>query len=278
MDVLSGVISRAKPLLGTVVSIQVVQSDTWVDAERAMQRAFGLIAHLASVMSAHEPLSDLGRLSRGQPGEVLTLDPHTVAVLQAAQYWMHQSAGAFNPARAGLALARRGRRPGLKMTAEGPADVRHLTILSEREVQLHAPVSLDFGGIAKGYAVDQAATCLMQHGVSAALINAGGDLRIVGEHSWPIEIVHARQSLRDHAFQKPLRMAHGALATSSSLKHETEFVLTLSQRRAQWTSATVRARDCMTADVLTKWALQSSPLCPRLKTVLRYHHAQMWRS
>ena len=37
-------------------------------------------------------------------------------------------------------------------------------------------MQLDFGGIAKGYAVDQALAVLRQHGVTRAMIQAGGDI------------------------------------------------------------------------------------------------------
>jgi thiamine biosynthesis lipoprotein len=43
-------------------------------------------------------------------------------------------------------------------------------------------VQLDFGGVAKGYAVDLAIERLRQLGVNDAIVNAGGDLRAVGRH------------------------------------------------------------------------------------------------
>lgn len=269
---------RARPLMGTVVTIQILRVHGRDPTEPVVQQAFVLMERIATVMSAHDPFSDLGRISRANVGEVLVLDPHTVTVIQAAQYWHGKSGGAFNPARAGTWLARQGVRPGLCGSACDEGDIRALKILSDREVQLSSRLSLDFGGIAKGYAVDLAASWLAQQGVASALINAGGDLRVLGEKSCPVDIVHADSSLRDIAFKRPMRMAQRALATSSSLQHETDFVSTLARQRRVWRSATVRARDCMTADALTKWALQSSRLCPVLKSALREHHAQMWRS
>jgi len=41
-------------------------------------------------------------------------------------------------------------------------------------------VQLDFGGIAKGYAVDRVIEILARHGIGSAIVNAGGDLRAVG--------------------------------------------------------------------------------------------------
>ena len=41
-------------------------------------------------------------------------------------------------------------------------------------------VVLDFGGSGKGYAVDEAATALADHGVTDAMIELGGDIRLMG--------------------------------------------------------------------------------------------------
>ena len=92
---------RARPLMGTVVTIQISCGHGRDQVEPAVQQAFALMEHIATVMSAHDPFTDLGRISRAKVGEVLVLDPHTVTVIQAAQYWIGKSGGAFNPASAG---------------------------------------------------------------------------------------------------------------------------------------------------------------------------------
>ena len=50
---------------------------------------------------------------------------------------------------------------------------------------------LDFGGIAKGVAVDEAVQILKEHRISAGIVNAGGDLRAYGngaERPWRIAV------------------------------------------------------------------------------------------
>jgi thiamine biosynthesis lipoprotein len=54
---------------------------------------------------------------------------------------------------------------------------------------------LDFGAIAKGYALDQGMRQLQLHGISNAIINAGGDIRVSGSHGkreWQVGIRHPR--------------------------------------------------------------------------------------
>ncbi|HDY85749.1 hypothetical protein LCGC14_0844250 [marine sediment metagenome] len=57
-------------------------------------------------------------------------------------------------------------------------------------------VKLGFGGFAKGYAVDAAITILQNLGINNAIINIGGDLRVIGSHGdrpWIIGIRHPRK-------------------------------------------------------------------------------------
>jgi hypothetical protein len=84
--------------------------------------------------------------------------------------------------------------------------------------------------------------------------------------------------LRDRVVNVPGRTLHAAMATSAWQTPDTDSVQTTGRSCRQWRSATVTAPDCMTADALTKWALQSSLLCPALTSALREHHATVWRS
>ena len=80
-----------------------------------------------------------------------------------------------------------------------------------RHVTLPAGIKLDFGGIAKGMAVDAALESLRQNGVSHAMVNAGGDLAVLGlppaDDKWPIAVPG-----REQFWSLPLH--HGAVATS----------------------------------------------------------------
>lgn len=61
---------------------------------------------------------------------------------------------------------------------------------ARRLVRLPPGVGLDFGGIAKGLAVDAALDLLTEQGITPALVNAGGDLAVRGlppaQPHWPI--------------------------------------------------------------------------------------------
>ncbi len=80
-----------------------------------------------------------------------------------------------------------------KLASVGEAFIR----LNLSEVCLtHPETQLDLGGIAKGYMVDQAICMLREAGIQSAIVEAGGDLRLLGKHPqkphWRIGIKHPR--------------------------------------------------------------------------------------
>lgn len=77
-----------------------------------------------------------------------------------------------------------------------------------------AEYTLDLGGIAKGAAVDRLIERIEALGIAPALVNAGGDLRVIGEppgRSWRIGI----QAPRDDALLGTIALAPGEAAFSS---------------------------------------------------------------
>jgi FAD:protein FMN transferase len=84
-----------------------------------------------------------------------------------------------------------------------------------RSVRLPEGVKLDFGGIAKGMAVDAALVALQQVGIERALVNAGGDLAVLGSppmlEDWPIAV-----PVKEESRTIPLRS--GAMATSGTAR------------------------------------------------------------
>jgi thiamine biosynthesis lipoprotein len=74
---------------------------------------------------------------------------------------------------------------------------------------------LDLGGVAKGYAVDLAAGILVDLGFKSAIVNAGGDMRLIGKRAdgepWRIAIRHPRQQ---GEFIGYLDLENAAVATS----------------------------------------------------------------
>jgi FAD:protein FMN transferase len=261
-------VQRARPLLGTLAQITVRGPLAVADLHAAVDAAFAEIALVHSLMSWHDADSELSRVNRGAAAAVQPLHPHTRAVLESALELARLSEGAFDPCVA-AELTRWGLLPQPISAAHSPvpddaAGWRDIE-LSREGVRFHRPLWLDLGGIAKGFAVDQAVRRLQQCGVEDIAVNAGGDLRVAGNRAHPVAIRHP---LAAHAMGHQLLLNNEALATSAAYE---------SRRETTWgpvsalvdpgsgsaycgpDSVSVRAGTCMTADALTKVALFAPP-------------------
>ena len=78
----------------------------------------------------------------------------------------------------------------------------------------HSGMKLDLGGIAKGYAVDQAIELLSSHGVAHAIVTAGGDSRVLGDHRGRDWIVGIQAPRNRSATATAVPLSNTAISTS----------------------------------------------------------------
>jgi len=74
-----------------------------------------------------------------------------------------------------------------------------ISINSVRMKSRNPHVKLDLGGVAKGYGIEQIMGLLKKRGINNAIVNAGGDLKAIGQHGdrlWKVGIRHPRQKQR----------------------------------------------------------------------------------
>jgi thiamine biosynthesis lipoprotein len=261
-------------LLGTFVEITATGTDD-NRLSSAVNAAFAAVEKIQRLMSAHDADSELSRLNREAANRPITVSRELFAVLRRADNLASASGGAFDYTVAPL-LARWGMLPApLKRKQFG--SWRDVLLLRGRQVYFLQPLALDLGGIAKGFAVDQAIQTLRKHGVSAAVVNAGGDLRVLGEQpSW----IHLRHPACPQVLAEKIQLRNAALATSSPCFTERNWRgrrvshLVNSARRiavAGAVSVTVRAQECWLADALTKVVLNAPDLARKL---LAKHQAE----
>lgn len=68
--------------------------------------------------------------------------------------------------------------------------------LEASTIELPIGTRLGLGGIAKGYSVDRAMQTLLDHGIKHGIVNAGGDMKVLGTRfgkAWRIAIKHPRE-------------------------------------------------------------------------------------
>lgn len=180
------------------------------DRRAAMRAAFAAVDRVAATMSFHAVTSDLSRLNTVASEAPVRVDPWTYDVLMQARSLFEASGGLFD-CTVGVDLVARGLLPRHARVADvSDATFADVALLDDRHILFRRPLCLDLGGIAKGYAVDRAVEALRDHGVESAVVNAGGDLRVLGSEPVP---VHVRDLDRARVIDAGL-LADGALATS----------------------------------------------------------------
>jgi FAD:protein FMN transferase len=227
------VIARARPLLGTLVSIRAEAPD------EALHAAFAAVQQVHTLMNFHSDQGDVARIHSEAHRRPVRVHPWTFAVLLHAKRISAASDGAFD-----VTLGR------------GGLSFDDIVLMPGNRVGMRRRARLDLGGIAKGFAVDRAVAALRRAGVTDGCVNAGGDLRVFG---------HASQALRVRLpgrpqWTLPLAAArNAAFATSGGYFGSVLLDPRTRRQLCTQTSITVRARTCMLADALAKAVAARGP-------------------
>jgi thiamine biosynthesis lipoprotein len=189
-------------LMGTVVEIEANHPDLSF-AREAIQAGLRRMMDVDRLMSTFRSDSEISQVNRLAAALPVTVGEETFGVLTEANRIGLISRGALDVSIHPLMqLWRRttenGRLPSSQEIEATLGLVAHGGLSLDpdnRGVRLQHPgMGLDLGGIAKGYAVDAAAETLKRYGISSALVDAGGDLRVVGDNRdggiWRIGLRH----------------------------------------------------------------------------------------
>jgi len=180
-------------VFGTIVEIKLWGVST-EDASRAFADIQQMFQSMHRDWHAWEPgrLVDINKaFAAGQPA---TADTDIVEMIRRSQYLETATGGRFNPAIGALIDLWGFHTSDFPIEGPPPSQAQISAILDQHpsthdihieglEVSSGNPaVQLDFGGIAKGYAVDLTIARLREMGIDNAIVNAGGDLRAIGTH------------------------------------------------------------------------------------------------
>ncbi len=206
-------------LMGTVVELTLMEGENF---DAAAEAAFSEIQRLEGLLSSYIPDSDVSKISSEGPVKVA---PEVMDVLDAALRVARLSKGAFDPTIG--ALAGLWGLSGEKGVVPDRKEVEKLLPLVDyREIYIDRKnsraglkkkgMSLNLGGVAKGYIVGRTAGVLKSMGVTKGIVKAGGDLYVfqregLDQKPFVIGIQHPR------APEKLLAEVHvtsGAVTTS----------------------------------------------------------------
>ncbi len=275
----------SRPLMGTEFRIIVYHPDS-TKVKEAVEKAFNRVALLEKVFSDYDENSEVSWLSKdGKESEVSN---ELWDVLQYALEVSRRSEGAFDVSVGALSKVWRKAIRQQEFPSNGELNRAAATVGYEyvnmkeakrsgkRTIKLEKPgMQLDFGGIAVGYAVDEAMAWLRQYGITCALVDGGGDILLgdapPGKTGWEIDVPD-QLAAGELTFKKAL-LSKTAITTSGDtyryLEHKGKRYshiidprtgLGLTNRKV----VTVTAPTCIAADA---WATAASVGLSKLLTV-----------
>ncbi|MCG8316564.1 MAG: FAD:protein FMN transferase [Pseudomonadales bacterium] len=218
--------SRQSSAMGTLINVELYCEDAekadhlidWVSAE--MNR-------IDRLMSPYKPQSELAQINARAADGAISISPELYDLIDKALQHGYWSQGTFDItfASAGFQYDYRKKiKPSAKALsrAVGFIDYHAIRLLPDNKIEFTKPgVKIDLGGIAKGHAVDRAIDYLLAKGIQHAIVSAGGDSRIIGDHRgrpWILGIQHPRDD--GHVVSLPLE----SIAVSTSGDYERYFI------------------------------------------------------
>lgn len=211
---------RDEAIMGTRVAVELWCEDAAL-AARAMAAVMAEMRRTDDLMSTYKPESQLSAVNAHAFERAVQVDPEIVDVVAKSLELSRLSGGAFDITYASVGYLydfRARRRPSAgQLSAALPAvDYRQVEVDRERSTIrfLRRGVRIDLGGIAKGRAVDRSVEILRAMGIEHAMVNAGGDTRLLGDRRGKPWIVGVRDPRNEGRMVTRLPLENEAISTS----------------------------------------------------------------
>lgn len=188
---------RTQILLGTIVEIQIHDNDE-KKVEEAFAKAFAEIKRIDNLFTTYNEDSPVGTINNSTD-TIVAVDKEIYNLLVLCDSVTKLSDGAFDVSLDNLTRVWGfySDNPSLPSESEIENALKSsgwnkLKLNYNQTITKQRNVALNFGAIAKGYAVDRAIEILKNHNVHSASVNAGGDVKVFGKQ-WKIGIQHPRE-------------------------------------------------------------------------------------
>jgi len=178
--------SQSEFVLATICAVTLYDEGT----PQVYRDVFARLGEIESRMSVFIEGSDVDRINKAAGIEAVEVHPDAFKVIERAVYYAELSGGSFDPT-VGPLVALWGIGGETPRVPSRDEIDRVLPLINWRDVELDRQnktvflkrpgMSLDLGGVAKGYAADEAAAIIKKAGISKAMINLGGNILTVGQ-------------------------------------------------------------------------------------------------
>ena len=187
--------SREFYYLNTVINITLYASYER-EGESALDAAEAVFERVHKLMDRFGEYSDIYKINHAPPGGgPVRVGAETFSLIKKAIGYCEQSGGAFDigigavsdlwgfTAQDGEVVNEGAAPPDRRLLEDAVAAGGYKKIIldeSELSVEMPPGMMIDLGGIAKGYAVKSAAAVLVESGIINAVIDAGGNVHVIG--------------------------------------------------------------------------------------------------
>ena len=212
--------------------VVVTPANQYSNARKALHDAEARLRNVESRMNIYIEHSELSNFNSAQGGEKTRLSPQTLAVLLASKDMHIQSGGAFDVTigpvvRLWKSSARTGSLPTPQQISQArqASSWNLISIEPDGVVKQSSTVAVDLGGIAKGFAVDEALEAMALADVTGGMVNLGGNIRVFGDRTdgkpWTVGVKNPFDPQNEANLIAKVILNNEAIATSA---HYNRFV------------------------------------------------------
>lgn len=205
--------------MGTFCTIEIVSDSNKEQATKMVSDAFQMIQNLEQKMSTFQPDSEISKLNKRRSSNKFLLSKDLFHVIHQSIEFSRLTGGAFDiTVRPLLTLWRT---PDSISDSEAISRVKKKTgyqfiKLNPQEGSIvfkNPEVSMDLGGIGKGYAMDQVVLFLKKKNIKSAFIDFGGQIYVAGQEKRKAFIAHPL--FRNQKFLE-VPLTNASISTSSN--------------------------------------------------------------
>lgn len=207
-------------IMGTRCVVELWSTDR-SRGQAAIDAVFTEFRRIDALMSTYKPESELSRVNATAATAPVRVSRELYDLLATSIEYSELTGGAFDVtyASVGYLYDYRARvHPGAEAIAAAlpGIDYRHIELDPKmHSVRFRQPgVRIDLGGIAKGHAVDRGIAVLQALGIDRAMVNAGGDTRIIGDRVGRPWVVGIRHPDDEHKVVLRIPLTDTAMSTS----------------------------------------------------------------
>jgi thiamine biosynthesis lipoprotein len=220
-------VSETQAIMGTRCAVELWTEDR-AKGEAAIASVFADMHRIDHVMSTWKDDTEISLVNREGAKHPVKISEELFKLLQTSAHYSDVTHGAFDITYASVGYLydfKRGVHPDQKaIDAALPGiNFRHMVLNAKKNTVyfMRPGMRIDLGGIAKGYSVDRGIEILQKQGITRAMVNAGGDTRIIGDRFGKPWVVGVRDP--DHEGKVFLKLPLTDTAFSTSGDYERYF-------------------------------------------------------